>query len=101
MKTKTGFLLPGTALFMLPTTLRRPEAAQRWANSGTRRFWLLATALSLQLAGPVQAQLIDVDFNTNNAPLSAGGPVIGPTMSGAAVLGSAGDQWNGVDASSG
>lgn len=101
MNTKTLFLLPGTALGVLPTTLCRPEAAQRWASSFTRLFWLSAAAFSLQLAGTVQAQLIDVDFNTNSAPLSAGGPVIGPTMSGAAVLGAAGDHWNGVDASSG
>ena len=101
MKTKTIFLLPGTALFVLPTTLCRPEAAQWWANSFTRLFLLLAAAFSLQLAGTVQAQLIDVDFNTNSAPHSAGGPIIGPTMSGAAVLGTAGDQWNGVDVSSG
>jgi uncharacterized delta-60 repeat protein len=45
--------------------------------------------------------LIDVDFNTNGTPPIDGGPAIGPTMSGAAVLGAAGDQWNGIDVSSG
>ncbi|HEX3716538.1 MAG TPA: delta-60 repeat domain-containing protein [Verrucomicrobiae bacterium] len=62
---------------------------------------LLSAVLSLQLAGMVHAQLIDVDFNTNNATLSGGGPAVGPTMSGAAVLGAADDQWNGIDFSSG
>ena len=62
---------------------------------------LLAAALSLQLAGRAQAQLINVDFNTNSAPLSAGGPRVGPTMSDAAVLGAAGDHWNGIEVTSG
>jgi uncharacterized delta-60 repeat protein len=53
------------------------------------------------LPGAVQAQLIDVDFNTNSAPLNNGGPALGPTMSGAAIFGSSGDQWNGIDVSSG
>jgi uncharacterized delta-60 repeat protein len=63
-------------------------------------FLPLAAALGLQLAATVQAQLIDVDFNTNGAA-SSGGPAIGPTMSGAAVLGVAGDQWNGIDVTNG
>ncbi|HEX3625372.1 MAG TPA: hypothetical protein VH280_08105 [Verrucomicrobiae bacterium] len=68
-----------------------------------RRFLPLAAALGLQLACTVrvQSQLIDVDFNTNSAPPIDGGPAIGPTMSGAAVLGAAGDKWNGIDISSG
>jgi hypothetical protein len=49
----------------------------------------------------LQAQLIDVDFNNNSAGSAHGGPAIGPTMSGAAVLGKAGDQWNGIDVNSG
>jgi uncharacterized delta-60 repeat protein len=61
---------------------------------------LLAAALSL-FTGTVQAQLIDVDFNTNSSPSSSGGPAVGPTMSGAAVLGAVGDRWNGIDTSSG
>jgi uncharacterized delta-60 repeat protein len=61
---------------------------------------LLAAALSL-FTGTVQAQLINVDFNTNSSPSSSGGPAVGPTMSGAAVLGAAGDRWNGIAASSG
>ncbi len=49
----------------------------------------------------LQAQLIDVDFNNDSAGSAHGGPSIGPTMSGAAVLGSAGDQWNGINVNSG
>ncbi len=86
---------------VLLTTFCRAETARRWGKSFIRQFLLLAVALSLQVAGTVQAQLIDVDFNTNSSPPSAGGPAIGPTMSGAAVLGAAGDQWNGIDVSSG
>jgi hypothetical protein len=60
---------------------------------------LLAAALSL-FTGTLQAQLINVDFNTNNS-VASGGPALGPTMSGAAVLGVAGDQWNGIKVTSG
>jgi Big-like domain-containing protein/NHL repeat-containing protein len=50
-------------------------------------------------AGLLQAQLIDVDFNNNSYGTLHGspGPNPGPTMSGAAVLGAAGDQWNGIN----
>ena len=48
-------------------------------------------------ASLLQAQLIDVDFNNNSF---GSGPNSGPTMSGAAVLGTAGDQWNGINVSS-
>ncbi len=48
-----------------------------------------------------QAQLIDVDFNTNSLTSSGGGPSLGPTMSGPAVLGQTSDQWNGINISSG
>jgi len=46
-------------------------------------------------AGLLHAQLINVDFNRND------GGSTGPTMSGAAVLGTAGDQWNGISVASG
>ncbi len=52
-------------------------------------------------SGLLQAQLINVDFNKNGSAGAGGGPDPGPTMSGAAVLGTAGDQWNGIDVSSG
>jgi uncharacterized repeat protein (TIGR01451 family) len=50
---------------------------------------------------PPSPTLIDVNFNTNSAAISGDGPTFGPAMSGAAVLGEAGDQWNGIKASSG
>jgi alpha-tubulin suppressor-like RCC1 family protein len=49
----------------------------------------------------VEAQLINVDFNNNSAGAGHGGPNPGPTMSGAGVLGAAGDQWNGINVNSG
>jgi hypothetical protein len=47
--------------------------------------------------------LINVDFNNNSYGALNGrpGPNPGPTMSGAAVLGTAGDQWNGISVNSG
>lgn len=51
--------------------------------------------------GVLQAQLIDVDFNENSSAGAGGGPNPGPTMSGAGLLGTAGDQWNGINVSSG
>src|SRR5579863_5943850 len=65
-----------------------------WATLTTRNLWL-----SLSLS---RAQLVNVDFNENNGVgWGGGGPNPGPTMSGAAVLGAAGDLWNGIDVSSG
>jgi beta-glucanase (GH16 family) len=52
-------------------------------------------------AGMVRAQLIDVNFNTNSLFSTGGGVTFGPAMSGAAVLGEAGDQWNEINVSSG
>ncbi|HEX3797740.1 MAG TPA: NHL repeat-containing protein [Verrucomicrobiae bacterium] len=53
------------------------------------------------LGNPAQAQLINVDFNNDSFGAANGGPSVGPTMSGAAVLGSAGDQWNAISANTG
>jgi aryl-phospho-beta-D-glucosidase BglC (GH1 family) len=47
-----------------------------------------------------RAQLIDVNFTQNSSP-GTGGPNPGPTMSGPAVLGSAGDHWNGINGANG
>ena len=52
-------------------------------------------------ASLLEAQLINVDFNENSSAGPGGGPNPGPTMSGAAVLGAAGDRWNGINTSSG
>jgi endoglucanase len=60
----------------------------------------VAVSIALALPGLVEAQLIDVNF-TQNSSAGQGGPNPGPTMSGAAVLGAAGDQWNGISGSSG
>jgi hypothetical protein len=49
---------------------------------------------------PSPNTLIDVQFNTNSLA-AGGGFIFGPTMSGAAVLGETGDQWNGIHVSSG
>ena len=63
--------------------------------------FFLASLIVLS-AGSVPAQLIDVDFAQNNGPgWGGGGPNPAPTMSGAAVLGAAGDRWNGIDVNSG
>jgi hypothetical protein len=45
--------------------------------------------------------LIDVDFITNSASSHDGGVIFGSVMSGAAVLGEAGNQWNAILVSSG
>lgn len=89
--------MPFRKLF-IRTTLNKLDSYIAMSNRFQRL--LLAAALSL-FAGTVQAQLIDVDFNTNNSPSNSGGPALGPTMLGAAVLGAAGDRWNGIDVSSG
>ena len=51
--------------------------------------------------GMVRAQLINVDFNNNSYGAGHGGPNPGPTMSGAAVYGAPGDQWNGINTTNG
>ena len=51
--------------------------------------------------GTLHAQLINVNFTENSSAGAGGGPNPGPTMSGAAVLGAAGDQWNGINGSDG
>lgn len=61
---------------------------------------ILLGAMVVFFPVPLHAKLIDVNFTQNNSP-GEGGPSPGPTMSGAAILGSAGDQWNGINGSSG
>ena len=72
-------------------------------NAGklTRILGVLSAVIIGLSGGVLQAQLIDVDFNENSSAGAGGGPNPGPTMSGAAVLGTAGDRWNGIDVSSG
>jgi aryl-phospho-beta-D-glucosidase BglC (GH1 family) len=72
-------------------------------NKIARSFWLFgvfSAGIFFLSVGLLQAQLIDVNF-TLNSSTGAGGPNPSPTMSGSAVLGSAGDQWNGINTSSG
>ncbi len=64
-------------------------------------FCIFSAGIILLSVATLQAQLINVDFNENSLAGSGGGPNPGPTMSGAAVLGKAGDLWNGIDVSSG
>jgi endoglucanase len=72
-------------------------------NKIARSFWLFgvfSAGIFFLSIGLLQAQLIDVNF-TLNSSTGTGGPNPSPTMSGAAVLGAAGDQWNGINTSSG
>ncbi len=67
---------------------------------GVERGLLAFLAIILLIPIGLQAQLISVNF-TQNSSAGQGGPSPGPTMSGAAVLGSAGDKWNGINGSTG
>ena len=69
-------------------------------GSSFRLFGIFFAALIAFGSGLLQAQLINVNF-TLNSSAGSGGPNPSPTMSGAAVLGAAGDQWNGISTSSG
>ena len=73
-------------------------------SQAEKSSWLLGVFSAVIIflsAGMVRAQLINVDFNNNSYGAGHGGPNPGPTMSGAAVLGAAGDQWNGINVNSG
>ncbi|HTV40441.1 MAG TPA: hypothetical protein VMF08_07700 [Candidatus Sulfotelmatobacter sp.] len=59
------------------------------------------TAADETTIDPPPTTLIDVNFNTNSLYNTGGGYIHGPAMSGAAVLGEASDQWNGIEVSSG
>ncbi len=76
----------------------------RSAGKNLKRFqsiWPLLIGISLLAASRLSAQLINVDFNLNSSASSGNGPAQGPTMSGGAVLGTNGDQWNGINVASG
>jgi PEP-CTERM motif len=61
-----------------------------------KRTIIFLTSL-VATTGFVHAQLIDVDFNGNSVgqAYGGGGAAIGPIQSGAGLIGSAGDIWNG------
>jgi endoglucanase len=67
---------------------------------GLRHAIPFTAILLLAFAGLLRAQLIDINF-TQNSNSGTGGPDPGPTMTGAALLGSAGDHWNGISGISG
>lgn len=69
-------------------------------GQSTLSVLLAATVVAFSITLPLHAKLIDVNF-TQNSSAGQGGPSPGPTMSGAAVLGSAGDQWNGINGTGG
>jgi len=84
--------------------VKEPQYSLIALNKAIKSFLLLCifpSGIFFLSAGLLQAQLINVDFNENSSASSGGGPNPGPTMSGAAVLGAAGDRWNGIDTSSG
>jgi len=65
-------------------------------------FRTLLTHLVLLLAFCARAQLIDVHFTNDSwGSGNGGGPPEGPPMSGAAVLGGSGDQWNNIAVNNG
>lgn len=74
----------------------------RCASSMAGRYSIILSlaAVLMAFALPLHARLISVNF-TQNSSVNEGGPSPGPTMAGAAVLGSAGDQWNGINGISG
>jgi len=71
-------------------------------NTNNKRILAVLSAGIICLGGSLlhaqtTAGLIDVDFNGNSVgtAYNGGGPASGPTQSGAALIGSAGDTWNG------
>jgi endoglucanase len=78
----------------------KPFMTRRGPVTGLGRSIPLTAILLLAFAGLLRAQLIDINF-TQNSSSGTGGPNPGPTMTGAALLGSAGDHWNGINGSSG
>ena len=83
------------------TKPQNSRIALKKTGNSTWFFCVFSAAIIVLSVGTLRAQLIDVDFNENSSAGSGGGPNPGPTMSGAAVLGTAGDQWNGINVSSG
>jgi PEP-CTERM motif len=71
-------------------------------NKKSQLFGAFSAGILLLSAGLLHAQttagLIDVDFNGNSVgdAYAGGGVSTGPTQSGAALIGSAGDVWNGI-----
>lgn len=65
-------------------------------------LYLFSAAIIVLSTATLRAQLIDVHFINDSYGLgSAGGPSVGPAMSGAALLGAAGDTWNNISVTNG
>jgi endoglucanase len=74
----------------------------KWVMQLSRFFGVFLAGIACFSPCPLQAQLINVDFNQNDGVgWGGGGPNPGPTMSGGAVFGKAGDQWNGINVNNG
>jgi sugar lactone lactonase YvrE len=84
-----GFAVCSNKLGLIPCQILPRLVAVLWA------------AIILFTSGLLHAQLINVDFNNDSGGATHGGPSVGPNMSGAAVLGTAGDQWNGITTTNG
>jgi formylglycine-generating enzyme required for sulfatase activity len=84
-------------------TLMNPDGKFQLSNAmkSSRLLCIFAAGMAIFSASLLQAQLINVDFNNDSSGANNGGPNPGPTMSGAAVFGAAGDQWNGINVNSG
>ncbi len=77
--------------------MRRDQAAKSSRLRSVFFTGIICVSVSL-----LHAQSINVDFDQNDGVgWGGGGPNPGPTVSGAAVLGKAGDHWNGINVSSG
>ena len=74
---------------------------QNFCSKLPRFLGVFLAGIILFSAGLLPAQVIDVDFNNDSGGATHGGPSVGPNMSGAAVLGTAGDQWNGISVANG
>lgn len=63
-----------------------------------RFLGVFSVGIALLNAESIQAQLINVDFNGNSVgqAYGGGGVAVGPVQTDAALIGSAGDTWNGI-----
>lgn len=70
-----------------------------FSRSALQVLGFCATGIFFLSTDFLQAQLINVDFNGNSVgqAYDGGGVAVGPTQTGAAVIGSPGDTWNGFD----
>jgi Bacterial Ig domain len=100
MKTPDHFLpKPWRQLLVIKASRFESFLDKAGQNMRSLSSWFVGAFLAgiiFLSAGLLHAQLINVDFYSNPGGPANGGSGPGPTMSGAAVLGTAGDQWNGI-----